>query len=148
MNSPELYLAPLFNPCLPTLNWQGHLKDLSSLGYCTWVHHTPYRVDIPPWSTPYITIGVTQWSHPYTYSLEHPHQAKYILIFLVSTPCAQMSQPSAPWNTGVGILLVITPRRVSIIVNVVRNGGWQLGSLEVKGCQWFVNWWLIIDKLC
>ena len=23
MNSPELYLAALFNPCFPTLNWQG-----------------------------------------------------------------------------------------------------------------------------
>ena len=23
MNSPELYLAPLFNPCFSTLNWQG-----------------------------------------------------------------------------------------------------------------------------
>ena len=33
MNSPELYLAALFNPCFPTLNWQGrlpfHLVDQS-----------------------------------------------------------------------------------------------------------------------
>ena len=47
MNSPELYLAALFNPCFPALNWQGrflfHLVDQSegTLGQTDWLTDRP-----------------------------------------------------------------------------------------------------------